>query len=142
MSEVSEQPMDLTEEVEYIVEDAEVIATPIDPTLSNSGEAAEAKAVGDAIAELTEEVADLGDRVSVNGVSAVSGAITVYGTDIPVTDDDGAQTVTEAIQTVTAMDATDIPYDSGNTIAEKINALDAAIVKTNQLSALTWADIE
>ena len=41
---------DLNEEVVVTVDDASVITVPIDDTLTNSGEAADAKAVGDALA--------------------------------------------------------------------------------------------
>ena len=42
--------INLNEEVEEVVDDATVMTAPIDDTLSISGEAADAKAVGDALA--------------------------------------------------------------------------------------------
>ena len=50
MSEILENNDDLNEAIEDVVEDADVVTVPIDDTLSNSGEAADAKAVGDALA--------------------------------------------------------------------------------------------
>ena len=58
----------LNDMVEEVVEDATVMTVPIDDTLSISGEAADAKAVGDALALKADASQVTG--ISVNGQSA------------------------------------------------------------------------
>lgn len=114
MSEIT--PTELIEEIEYEVEDANVIPTPIDPTLSIEGEAADAKATGDAIAGVIE-------NLRVNGKAPSSNAITVYAGDIRMSSDESAQTIVEAIEAAGDKDAEDIMYDAVNLITIK-QALD------------------
>mgnify|MGYP002519715366 CR=1 FL=1 len=59
----------LNEMVQAVVEDARVITVPIDDTLQNSGEAADAKAVGDALA-LKADKSELQTAITVNGQAA------------------------------------------------------------------------
>ena len=110
----------LIENIDYEVEDASVIPVPVDPTLSNAGEAADAKATGDAIAAVA-------GAVNVNGKTPVSGVITVYGTDIKVNSEEGAETLTAALQEVGGRDASDITFDAdeGNTIKQAVDAVNA-----------------
>ena len=76
--------INLNEEVEMVVEDASVITTPIDDTLTISGDAADAKAVGDALA-LKADRSELQNAITVNGQSAdAQGAILIDGDEIPV----------------------------------------------------------
>ena len=76
--------INLNEEVEMVVEDASVITTPIDDTLTQSGEAADAKAVGDALATKADISQVTG--ITVNGQSPdAQGAILIDGDEIPVT---------------------------------------------------------
>ena len=68
--------------------DASVITVPIDETLQNSGEAADAKAVGDALA-LKADKSEIANAVTVNGQEAdAQGHIIVNGDDIKMSDSD------------------------------------------------------
>ena len=101
---------DLNEEVVVIVEDAEVITTPIDATLTISGDAADAKAVGDALA-LKADISQI-TGVSVNGQDPdAQGKIIVYGTQIEMSDSDDTK-VQSAIATIGAKTGADIPVNS------------------------------
>ena len=62
----AEEENDLNDVVEEEIDDAEVMQVPIDDTLSVSGEAADAKAVGDALA-LKADKSELQNQVNVNG---------------------------------------------------------------------------
>ena len=132
MSELTRTPEELVEEVRLTVDDANVIPTPIDPTLSIEGEAADAKATGDAIAGML-------DGMKVNGKSAVNKAFTVYAGEILMSGESGAQTVAEAIQGAGDKDADDIMYDSTNLVTVKA-ALDD--INTALESELSEADID
>lgn len=149
MSEVN-----LNEQVNVTVADAAVITVPIDATLTNSNEAADAKAVGDALA-LKADRSELQAAVKVNGQAAdAQGEIIVDGTeilmgdsdnrtiqeavaavesltgeDIPVDDTQGAQSIAEAVSDAANKSAADIPMSAGGTqtINQKIGAMDTAI---------------
>lgn len=110
MSENTPTPEELVEEISLTVEDASVIPVPIDPTLSNEGEAADAAATGTAIAGV------LGN-LRVNAKAPSSNAITLYGTDILVSDATGAQTITQALEASASSTASDIMYDSEHLIS-------------------------
>ena len=120
MSEVNEN---LDEVFEEELDDATVITVPIDATLSNSGEAADAKAVGDALALKAD--ADAVVNVRVNGQPADNqGAILIAGTDIPVSDASGAQTIAAAVAAVDGKTGADIPLTGqagSQTIAQAFN---------------------
>ena len=74
--------INLNDVVTHTVRDAEVITVEIDDTLSISGEAADAKAVGDALA-LKADKTELQTAITVNGQSAdAQGAIIVNSDDI------------------------------------------------------------
>ena len=84
------------EEVTVVVEDAEVITTPIDATLTISGDAADAKAVGDALALKADASAI--NTIKVNEQSADNqGQILLTGEDVPLNDDEDAPTIAEAV---------------------------------------------
>ena len=108
MSEINNQADELAEEVAYTLEDASVIPTPLDPTLTHAGEAADAKATGDAIAAALN-----------------SGAVTVYASDILMSGEQGAQNLSETIQDVGGRTAADIIYDDGeeDTIHDVVNSI-------------------
>ena len=142
---------DLNEVVEEVVEDATVMTVNIDDTLSVSGEAADAKATGDALA-LKADKSELQAAVTVNGQAAdnqghiivdasqiemsesdntkVKAAIEAIdgktGADIPVSAAVGAKKIGTAISDLDAKNATQIKMagDGDTTIAQKIAAMD------------------
>ena len=97
----------LNEMVEVIVQDASVITVPIDDTLSNSGEAADAKAVGDAL-DLKADRSELQTAVTVNGQAAdAQGKIIVTAADTKMSSSDNT-TVKAKIEAVDGKTAADL----------------------------------
>ena len=124
--------INLNEEVEEVVDDATVMTVPIDDTLSISGEAADAKAVGDALALKADASAI--NTIKVNEQSADNqGQILLYGGDIPMSDEDET-TLAEAIAAEQGKTASDIPMTS----AEDSDSIADAI---EDLQGMTAADI-
>lgn len=134
MSEINTTPEELVENIHIRVDDApavgikrtitdsRVIPIPIDPTLTIEGEAADAKATGEAIASSVGEV-------TVNNKSQdANHNITVYATDIDMSNSTGAQTVAQAVEAVGNRTANEIMYDSENLITIK-SALDNIFVQ-------------
>lgn len=145
---------DLNEVVELVAEDAELITVPIDDTLTKSGEAADAAAVGAALA-LKADASSV-NTIDVNGQEADNqGHIILDATDIPMSSSDsrkvqavvsglegktgatiplngspGAPSIADAIS---GLDATTIPMSSSDetTVAEKI----ADVVYTGNANA-------
>ena len=119
--------INLNEEVEEVVDDATVMTVPIDDTLSISGEAADAKAVGDALALKADASAI--NTIKVNEQSADNqGQILLTGEDVPLNDDEDAPTIAEAVAAEQDKTASDIPMTSAedsDTIADAIDALQA-----------------
>lgn len=148
MSEVN----DLNETFEETMDESTVITVPIDDTLSNSGEAADAAAVGAALAlkadassvvsiDVNGEAADNQGHIAIDGSNIQMGgtdtrtlkaAITASegrtGADIPISGDSGAMTIQQAVSQVGTANATTIPMsaDSTTTVAQKISAMDSA----------------
>ena len=117
--------IDLNEAVEVEVIDATVITVPIDDTLSNSGEAADAKAVGDALA-LKANLSDV-VTIDVNGQEADNqGHILIDGTDIKTSSASGAPTLKAAIEAVDAKTAGDIMMSSAPDAPTVAAAIEAA----------------
>lgn len=141
---------ELNEQVEQVIDDATVITVPIDDTLTNSGEAADAKAVGDALA-LKADRSELSAQVTVDGQEAdAQGAILLYGSHIPVSSGDSTkldaklealdgktaedikmssdsnETIAQAIQDSQSVTADEIPIADGETttVAEELQRLD------------------
>ena len=133
------------EEVTVVVEDAEVITTPIDATLTISGDAADAKAVGDALA-LKADLSAI-NTIKVNEQSADNqGQILLTGEDVPMSDEDET-TLAEAIAAEQGKTAGDIPMTSAedsDTIADAIEDLQgmtaADIPMSSALGAPTVAE--
>ena len=130
MSEVT--PQELVEDIEYEVEDANLVQTPIDPTLSIQGEAADAKATGDAVAGVI-------GNLRVNTKAPTDNAITLYATDIAMSSSAGASTIAEAVTAANSKEANDIMYDSTNLVTVKA-AIDG--IKTTIDTELTSAQID
>ena len=126
---------DLNETFEVTMDDAAVITVPIDATLSNSNEAADAKAVGDALA-LKADASSVND-IDVNGCEADNqGHISLYGTDIEMSSTDSTK-LKAAIETAVGRTAADIPMSSdvsAQKISEKIADLDAKNATTIYMS--------
>lgn len=149
---------ELNEIIEEVVDDATVMTVPIDDTLSISGEAADAKAVGDAL-ELKANLADV-KNIKVNAQSADNqGQIYIDGEDIqmgtgdtrtlrtaieaaegrtgatiPLDGTQGATNIASKITEIDAKTAADISYGDGETVAEAIAALeerDASGIQSN-----------
>ena len=114
----------LNEEVTMVVEDATVITTPIDDTLTVSGDAADAKAVGDALA-LKADLSQITD-VTVNGQSPDDqGAILIDGGDIPVSSSDNT-TIDAALAAINEKTGADIAIDGeagSDTIANVVGGI-------------------
>lgn len=116
MSEMNQTPDELVEEIDRVIDDASVIPTPIDPTLTQEGEAADAAATGAAIAAVIDEL-------RINTKAPVNKAITLYAGDIAMSDAEGAQTILEAVEAIGDRDAGSIMYDAENLVSVK-TALD------------------
>lgn len=94
------------------VRTSNVIPTPIDPTLSNQGEAADAAATGAAIAGVI-------GNLRVNGKGPTNNAITVLAGDIPMSAEAGAASIAEAIEDVQNKNAANIMYDTDENVSIK-----------------------
>lgn len=131
MSEIN-NPSDLVEDVHFAVSDADVIPTPIDPTLSHQGESADAYATGQAIAGVIS-------NLRINAKAPTNNAITLYANDIRISDEVGADTIAEAIDSVGNRDASNVMYDSENLVSVK-DALDG--INETLDSELSEAEID
>lgn len=121
---------DLNDTVQETVRDSEVITVPIDPTLSTSGEAADAKAVGDALA-LKADKSELQTRISVNGQEPDNqGVILISGEDVPVSDASGAEMLGTAVLRIDGKTAADIPLSSEEGAPSVADALGGLIAQT------------
>ena len=129
----------LNEEVHVIVEDATVITVPIDDTLSNSGEAADAKAVGDALA-LKADRSELQTAVTVNGQSAdAQGKIIVTAADTKMSSSDNT-TVKAKIEAVDGKTGADIPVDSSQGAQTIKQALASGATRTADQIEMSASD--
>ena len=113
------------------VRGASVVTVPIDDTLSISGQAADAKAVGDALAKKVD-VDSIMESVTIkvnDEQSDNQGQILIDATEIPIGPSDGT-TIAEAIEdveeAVEAKTASNIPYSETQTIKAKIDEVATA----------------
>ena len=164
MPEENIQGEELNEQVEETVDAAEIITAPIDTTLTHSGEAADAKAVGDALAGKADR-SEVQSNITVDGQSKdANGNITVraqhipYGTtgnetvkskldelagktaeNIPMTDGENPQSIAEAIDSVGSKTADQIPMSQGSieTVAGRFSSVEQSITQQQQALAQT-----
>ena len=130
---------DLNDEVEVTVEDAEVITVPIDATLSNSGEAADAAAVGAALAGKANR-SELQTQVKVNGQTADNqGLIILLAGHIPVSDAQNAQTVAQVLTALGMRTGADIKIDGGANAETIKEALSGATARTADVIKMSSA---
>lgn len=153
MSEINNTSNDMNEEFSIEMADSTVITVPIDDSLTREGEAADAKAVGDALARKAD--ADSVNNIDVNNQEAdnqghiiltaehvpmsESDSTTVKakiqavdgktGETIPLTAEQGAPSIAEAFNGIGAQNATTIPMSTAQgaqTIAQKIAEMETA----------------
>jgi len=130
---------ELNEAVRVTVQDAGVITVPIDATLTRSNEAADAKAVGDALA-LKADKSELANAITVNGQAAdAQGQIIVTAEDTKISDSDST-TVKAAIETVARRTAQDIRMDSTPTAQTIAQAMASGATRTADQIAMSAAD--
>lgn len=111
-------------EIELEMEVFGMTQAEVDKTLSIEDCAADAKATGDAIADVTADLAD-----AISDITTLANTVAgLNGTDIPITGEQDADSIQEAIAAVDAKTAEDIPLSDdpeADTIAEKIQAVDS-----------------
>lgn len=133
------ESVDLNEDVTVVVEDATVITTPIDDTLSISGDAADAAAVGAALAQKADLSQIVSIKVNSQGADA-QGEILVDGTQIPMSGTDET-TLKDAIEAAAGRTGADIPVngDPGAASIEQAiaNAAGSLMSVTDNTLALT-----
>ena len=151
---------ELNEGIREQVQDAEVMQVNIDDTLTHSGEAADAYAVGQALQGKADKK-DLQTNITVDGQAAdAQGVILLYaghipmsdaldakkvgevieeidrktGADIPVNGEEGAPSIREALEGITGQYADTLPMseDDDTTVAEKMTEMDGEMVKAIQ----------
>lgn len=129
----------LNENVEEVVDDAEIITVPIDTTLTHSGEAADAKAVGDALA-LKANISDITSNITVDGQSKdANGNILVKAEHIPYAE---GVTTKEKIDEIDAKTADDIPMVAGESSQSVADAIEFATNKTADVIPVTEGSSE
>ena len=115
----------LEQEIEELAADV-VLKSMIDASLTTSGNAADAKATGDAIealAQATEQaIGAVAPALVVNEKHFVEMEMTLYGSDIAVTNAEGAHTVSEAIAALQEKNASAIIYEDNVTIKQAMDS--------------------
>ena len=129
----------LNEQIEETIDMSDVITVPIDDTLTNSGEAADAKAVGDALA-LKADKTELQTAITVNGQSAdAQGAIIVNSDDIKIDDNDNT-TVKAKLNAIDGKTGNDIPVDNSQGAQTIKQALQSGATRTADQIAMSDED--
>lgn len=152
---------ELNTRVRMRVRAAQVMTVPIDTTLSIEGQAADAKAVGDALADKADR-SELSNQIKVNGQEPdAQGLILISADDVPITDEDPKRlsaVLEEMQEDIDGKTAENIPVAQGQskTVAEalqevasattadhiKLAAEDPTTVKTALDEKLTADDID
>lgn len=141
MPEENIQGEELNEQVEETVDDAEVITVPIDTTLTRSGEAADAKAVGDALAGKADR-SEVQSNIKVNGQSKdANDNITVRAEHIPY-DTTGNETVKSKLDELAGKTAETIPMTTGESPQSIAEAIDSLGTKTADQIPMSAGSIE
>lgn len=124
--------------IDFNVQPAGMVSVPIDATLTIAGQAADAKAVGDALATKADK-SEIAASIKVNGQGAdLQGEIIVTAEHVPM-DENETSTVAEEIDGLKSRTAEDIPVspDSGaQTIAEALEAASTGAVVAGNVAAM------
>ena len=130
---------ELNDAVNVTVQDSDVITVPIDATLTHSGEAADAKAVGDALSQKADK-SELQNAVTVNGQAAdAQGQIIVTAEDTKISDSDNT-TVKAAIEAAAGRTAEDIPMSGSPTAQTIAQAMAGSVTRTADQIAMSASD--
>lgn len=113
-------PEELVRNFRVSMQRSTMIPTPVDPTLSNPGEAADAYATGQAIANIAAV-----KKVNNQSPNA-AGEISVNATQIPMTGEAGAQTIAEAMQAAqsTTADAIHRTSENAQTVEDALGEIE------------------
>lgn len=116
--------------IDFEINPAGVVTVPIDKTLSIEGEAADAKAVGDALAGKADK-SEIATAIKVNGQGAdAQGEIILLATNIPMDGSASPKTVGQEITGLKGRTGADIPLNAGvgaPTIAEAVAEIDSGV---------------
>jgi len=121
---------ELNARVRMTLRPAAVITVPIDTTLSTAGQAADAKAVGDALALKADASSIVNIRVN-NEAADAQGLILLDASGIPM-EEGGAESVQAAVQGIQGWTAADIPMDSEDGAESVKDAVEAAAARTGE----------
>lgn len=131
--------LNMNEAIQETVEDAQVITVPIDDTLTHSGEAADAYAVGQALDQKADR-SEIQVNISVNGQTADNqGLIIVTAEDTHMSDSD-TRTVKAAVDAAAGRTAEDIRVSGSPTAQTIAQALAGAADKTADQIRMSASD--
>lgn len=118
---------ELNESVTFTVGSSNTLSVPVDTTLTIEGQAADAAAVGRALAGKQDAGAVV---ISVNGQAQDNqGQIEITGENIPVDETEGAESIADAVAALQERTGADIPLSgsTATTIGEKIGTMEDRI---------------
>lgn len=139
MSEINTPGAGVEEIDAAVIEDSPVVTVPIDDTLSVAGEAADAKAVGDALAEKADK-SELQTAIEVNGQKAdAQGKIIVTAGDTKMSPTDST-TVKAAVEAIDAKTAADIKMSDAQDAPTIAEAMEESVDRTADQIAMSATD--